>query len=382
MLSAACTGPVKATHVVDARGRHDDLAAAPVLANKLDALLDGRLRLIGATVKTTAKPGEKVPLTLAFLVERECAGSPMVFVHVAAPGAEVNQAQADHALPLTASEWRPGDLLVDTVDIDIPASIGVDELLVWAGLYEGKQRWSVSPSAAHDGNNRVEVGRIHVDGAPPFRVEAEVHERKQPIQIDGVLDEPDWARAAVLGPFIAWDAKTAITRATTAKLLWDADNLYLAFRGEDPDVFTPYRKRDDPLYESEAVEIFIDADGDKDVYVELQAAPQNDVHFDAAFAGGRRKNMDTRYDVDYQTKTVVDATGFTSEWRIPVKPLKDVPMGEPHAGASWKINLFRLERVRDASKTRVIKNEASAWSTPLSGDFHNLDRFGTITFVP
>ena len=50
-------------------------------------------------------------------------------------------------------------------------------------------------------------------------------------------------------------------------------------------------------------------------------------------------------------------------------------------GASWKVNLFRLERVRSPDKSRVVKSEASAWSTPLSGDFHNLDRFATITFV-
>ena len=57
------------------------------------------------------------------------------------------------------------------------------------------------------------------------------------------------------------------------------------------------------------------------------------------------------------------------------------PAHEPKVGAIWKVNLFRLERIRDGAKTRVIKNEASAWSSPLSGDFHNLDRFASITFI-
>jgi hypothetical protein len=170
-------------------------------------------------------------------------------------------------------------------------------------------------------------------------------------------------------------------------MLWSEGALHVAFLAEDPDVFTPYTKHDDPLYESEAVEIFIDADGDRDVYVELQSAP-NDVTFDAAFAGGRRKNMETSWDAGHEVKTVVDGTfgngadedrGFVSEWRVPVEKLRDVPPGEPKAGAQWRINLFRLERIRKGEK--ITKSEASAWSSPLSGDFHNLDRFGLIRFV-
>jgi hypothetical protein len=386
LLVTACDrGPVRATHVVDATGQRRALTEPWPSPRKLDALLDARVRLVGADVPAHAKPGEKVTIELAFLVEKSCAGAePKVFVHAAAPGAEVNQAQADH-IPLDgkvpALEWQPGDLLVDTAELVVPSTIGVDTLVVMVGLYEGKDRWKVTPSSAHDGKDRVEVGRIHVDGAPPVAVTAEIHKRKGAIVVDGVLDEPDWAEAPKLGPFIAYDGKSRITRPTFARLLWDTGALYVAFEGEDPDVFTPYTKDDDPLYDSEAVEIFVDADGDKDVYVELQDAPAKDLHFDAAFAGGRRKNMDRVYTASYATKSVVTTTSFVSEWKIDVASLKDVPAGEPRAGASWKVNLFRLERVRDDGRQKVLKSEASAWSSPLSGDFHNLDRFGTVTFV-
>ena len=383
-LASGCRRePGRIEALVDASGRHE-ARALPAGVRALDALFDGRVRLLGISNEgANVVTGANTHVVLYWLVERELAGAaPMVFVHVAAPGAEVNQASADHKLPALEAA-RPGDVVVDAFDVVVPASIAVDELLVWAGLFEGKDRWQVTPAAVNDGKDRVEVARLHVPGAPAFLVEAEVHKKTAPIAVDGVLDEPDWARAAVLGPFASWDGKTVIERKTTAKLLWDDDNLYVAFIGDDPDVFTPYQKHDDPLYDSEAVEIFIDADGDKDVYVELQAAPANDLHFDAAFAGGRRKNMDTSYDPHFESKSVVDvAKGtFVSEWRIPVRELKDVPARDPKVGAVWKVNLFRLERIRDASKTRVVKNEASAWSSPLSGDFHNLDRFGAITFV-
>src|SRR5205814_765925 len=87
---------------------------------------------------------------------------------------------------------------------------------------------AASGSSVPDGKDRVEIARLHVDDAPPFLVSADVHKATGPIVVDGKLDEADWAKALTLGPFAAWDGKTAIERKTTAKLVWDADNLYVA----------------------------------------------------------------------------------------------------------------------------------------------------------
>ena len=160
----------------------------------------------------------------------------------------------------------------------------------------------------------------------------------------------------------------------------------MAFECDDNDIHTPYSKRDDPIYESEAVEIFIDANGDQDDYVELQAAP-NSVQFDASFKGGRRKNFNPPYNVNYLVQTQVDGTlnqagdddkKWISEWKIPVKELVDT-RGHIQAGDTWRVNLFRLDRIRQGDK--VVRSEASAWSSPLSGDFHNISRMGTFAFV-
>ncbi len=210
--------------------------------------------------------------------------------------------------------------------------------------------------------------------APP---EVEVHRAKGPIVVDGVLDEADWQRAVPLRLRHHLD-RGPLGMNTTAKLLWTSDALYLSFDAADDDVFSPYQKRDDPLYESEAYEIFIDADGDADVYVELQSNAF-DVHFDSAFAGGSRKHMEVAYDVDFATKTIVAGGRVVQEWRIPVAALRDVPAGEPKVSSKWKVNLFRLERRRQGQK--IIAHEASAWSPPLANDFHKLERFGTLVFA-
>jgi hypothetical protein len=50
------------------------------------------------------------------------------------------------------------------------------------------------------------------------------------------------------------------------------------------------------------------------------------------------------------------------------------------AGTSWRINLFRLERLR-APTGAVTSTEASAWRAPLARDFHTLSRFGVVRFA-
>lgn len=400
-LSALALGACKPTPVAPARlvrAQGDAPLAAgqdPVAeagAQKLQASFDGKLRLFGAKLPTEVKRGQRVEGTLFLQVlevlSESDAADLKAFVHGHGPFAELNQTQGDHALlggKVPLPSLLKGDVLEDRFTLVVPAHYPADVLEVKAGLYQGKRRWQVDESGAHDGDHRVKLGEVRVSDGPPALPVATANKRKGEIEIDGVLDEADWQGAARLGPFVSYDGRRALKNPTWARLLWDEGNLYVAFECDDQDIHTPYDKRDDPLYESEAVEIFIDADGDLDEYVELQAAP-NDVHFDAAFKGGRRKGFDTSYDVDYETKARLEGTlnddsdgdtRWVSEWRVPIDGLRDVPK-KPAPGDEWRINLFRLDRLRRGG--RVVSSEASAWSSPLSGDFHNIARFGTLRF--
>ncbi len=392
-LAAACDGRVTPARVVDKTGPVDAQPQALLAAARpLDVSYAQGLRVVGVLAPPSVARGGRLEATLYVLVEGDVTTKkPRVGAHLAPVDADIVVGIGDHALlgARGIATWRKGDLLVDTFSIVLPPELAADEVALWVGLHENKDQWKpvVTPGIAADRRGRVQIARVQLEGAPAPKAEARVPRAAGAIVVDGKLDEADWGRAARLGPFVMWDGMSAVTRPTTARMLWSADALYLAFEGVDPDVHTPYKKHDDPIYESEAVEIFVDADGDGDVYVELQSAP-NDLTFDAAFAGGARKNMDTSFEAGHQVKTAVDGTlnddkdqdrGFVAEWRIPVAALKDVPPGEPKVGASWKVNLFRLERLR--AKGRVTGSEATAWSTPLSGDFHNLARFGTVTFV-
>ena len=383
-LAVACGGPTTPQAIVDERGVRpiDAEALRAIPAPAVSASFGGTLRLFGARLPATVRAGDVVEGTLWWLVQREPGGRrPRVVVQSRVDGADaVPSTGGAHAIAAPVVEWKKGDILVDRFRVDVPAAADGD-VVVSVGVVEGDWPWRADVAGpGHAARDLVDLGAVAVVDARP-KAFARTPRAHAAIVVDGVLDEPDWQRAAVL-PLVPSLGKGTSTRPTTALLLWTPEALFLAFRAVDPDPFSPYTLDDEPLYDSEALEIFIDADGDADEYVELQAAP-TDVHFDSAFSGGRRKGMNVSWNAGHQTKTVkcdVDGQpGFVQEWRIPIASLKDIPSGEPKVGARWRVNLFRLERLR--SGARVTSTEGSAWSPPLGGDFHNLARFGTIEFV-
>lgn len=63
------------------------------------------------------------------------------------------------------------------------------------------------------------------------------------------------------------------------RVLWDEDFLYFRFESEDQNILAPFDKpdRDQPLYQGDAVEIFLDVVGDGRQYFEFQVSPRNQV---------------------------------------------------------------------------------------------------------
>ncbi len=335
---------------------------------------DGRLRLIDVEVPAQATAGSSVRISTTWLVTGELAGRPKPQVVVELAGAV---GQGSFAATLTSLQWRRGDVVMAVVDVPVAATTSAGAARVLVGVADAGRRWLVDAAAK---DRLVDVAAVNVVAAAVVArgPQWQAHKRQQPIAIDGHLDERDWASAAVvtLGPYKVGTPEPQAK--TQVRLLWDEAAIYVAFDVDDDDPFSPYTRNDDPLYDSEALELFIDADGDQDVYVELQASP-TDVRFDAAFAGGPRKNMDRTFNADVVVTSDKRPGGYVQEWRIGTASLRDIPVGEPAVGARWRINVFRLER-RRAGDT-VVSTEASAWSPMAANDFHALDRMGTLEFI-
>lgn len=209
-----------------------------------------------------------------------------------------------------------------------------------------------------------------------------VHRARGPLQIDGVLAEPSWDVAEKAGPFVrSLDGRRA-SAATEARLLWDDENLYVAFLAEDANVSGAFFKDDEKLYSSNVVEIFLNPSRDSSHYDEIEVAPTNAL-FDASFSGGPRQGMDLSWSSRARHAVHVDGTlnqsgdvdrGWTVELAIPFAALTGMPKPRPERGDTWKFNLYRLRQGPGQP------GEGQALSPPLRGDFHALDRFATLRF--
>jgi hypothetical protein len=200
-----------------------------------------------------------------------------------------------------------------------------------------------------------------------------------PISIDGLLDESAWNEAASSGPLRRFDGKADASQASLVRIIRTDQALIFGFDCRDEDIRAPYKKRDDPLYLQEAVEVFIDMDADRGDYMEFEVSP-NGVLFDAAFSG-RRQGMDLSFNPEVQVATRIDGSlnqsadrdaGWTAELAIPFTEMVGRGRRPPKAGDCWRANIFRLDKNKTGS-------QSMAWQ-PTAGDFHDLNAFGRLCF--
>lgn len=275
-----------------------------------------------------------------------------------------------------------------------------------------------------------------LDGRPLHEVvpAADAHRAAGPVRVDGVLDEPDWARAERIGPFELNLAEgqspppgvdaTHPPAPTFARLLWDERALYIAFEVEDRDVWGRATARDDPrLPGDEVVEVFVDPDGDEATYYEFEVSPLGVVYdlFNVIPASPTDFNPTApflgfaHWDAhEVETAVVVHGTadrvpdwepvgpldedrGWTVEIAIPWTVFRTTTTPSEHgrvqlppvAGDRWRLGLYRVERPRASPiDGRVLgRNDAKpfaqlqAWSPTRRGSFHRPERFGVVEFM-
>ncbi len=264
------------------------------------------------------------------------------------------------------------------------------------GVYHQDARLPLKAGVPSDGGNRARALKVQVtrsSKAPPARVRRvpadvprlDAYRALKPITLDGRLDEQSWRSAVWTKPFGRPDGKAgAAPVRTEAALLWDDKHLYVAFRCQDEDVWTSLREDDGDLWTQEAVELYVDADGDGKTYVELQVNPANAL-FDAYFPTYRSDLKEARrWSSRARHAVAVDGTldnrddrdrGWTVEIALPFDAVPSVPHVPPKPRDEWRINMFRMEAPRRGGQ------QAAAWSAPKVPDFHALKRFGVLRFL-
>ena len=92
------------------------------------------------------------------------------------------------------------------------------------------------------------------------------------LTLDGDFNEPVWARAAVLGPFVPAGGQGAARESTVVRVWYDDTALHLGWTCLDTDIQATFTARDSKFWEEEVVEFFVTR-GELARYYELQWNP-------------------------------------------------------------------------------------------------------------
>lgn len=191
------------------------------------------------------------------------------------------------------------------------------------------------------------------------------------------LSPVDWETAVAAGPFRLADDSDRATDRTEVRLLWDDASLHVRFVCEDDDIWGRFRGRDEPLWEEEAVEVFLAPGGaSPSDYFEFEFNPFGAV-FDAIVRNPTSRRAEMRVETDWDCAGLVHAARvFAAErrWTVEARiPWSGLGIGAP-VPALWRANFFRIERPRRGTP------EFSAWSPPRTDppDFHRPARFGRL----
>lgn len=206
-----------------------------------------------------------------------------------------------------------------------------------------------------------------------------------PLRIDGVLDEAVWRWVPATPPFALSHGYGLPVQPTRLKACWDNSRLYLAFQCRDRDLHSPYTRRDEPLYEGEVVEAFLQPGPDPRCYFEFEVSPAG-VLFDARVDNPRpkgRMTVETAWDAP-GIRWAVKRRGTLNRrddrdegWDVEMAiPFADLKLNRPvRPGDRWRANFYRIDR--------GSPDEFSAWSPTLADppNFHVPERFGRLVFA-
>jgi hypothetical protein len=217
-------------------------------------------------------------------------------------------------------------------------------------------------------------------GAQPVRLPVYgVRHTTDAVKIDGVLDESTWALSPRVGEIRRIDEPARRPSfPSEATLAWDANGLYIAFACIDAKPSSRFAKRDDPLWDDEAVQVIIDPDGDGRNYVELAVNAGNAVADRFLSDASSTAKADQTWNIaGLRTAVRRHAAGWVAEIAIPWSALAATGVaGPPKAGDQWRGALYRIKRLND-------ELEQTAWSLPrVDRGPHDPERFGYFLFMP
>lgn len=374
---------------------------APTPEHSLDVRFDNGLRLIGYDVSAeTMTPGQPTTITWYWHATQDLDDGWQLFTHVADSTGE-SRFNQDHTGVVREiyqpGRWEPGQYVRDVQAVTLPGDWNDSQAVFYLGLWNGPHRLAVR-QGPHDDENRVRALEIAVAGGPSAAREPEQNAAPEPvvvrpppvtraaradgIAIDGEASEPAWEGARETTAFVNTMNGSPAELQATARVLWDDQSLYVAWRIADDYVANAHDERDAHLWEHDAFEIMVDPDGDGANYYELQVSPTGQL-FDTRYDTRRQPQPFGHVDWSPEVEVAVRVEGTANDegpdqgWRGEIR-IPWAQFGEgtaaPSAGQAWRLNFYVMDE-RNGAPMR-----SAGWSPTMEGDFHVPARFGRVIF--
>lgn len=160
---------------------------------------------------------------------------------------------------------------------------------------------------------------------------------------------------------------------TQVRACWSKLGFHVRFECEDSEVISDYTKRDEPLYEQDVVELFLDEEGTGNQYLEIEVSPYN-VVFDANIRNDLQGGIviDSAWDCDGLVTTVSQPVNGTTVYDIQI-PMHNFRM-PIEQNTSWMANFYRIDGRLNGGR------EYQAWNSTGVVNYHVPGRFGKIIF--
>ena len=202
---------------------------------------------------------------------------------------------------------------------------------------------------------------------------------KQPIKVDGKLNEHSWKQAVLISDFedIEGANKPKPTFRTTVKMMWDSQYLYIGAVLEEPHLWGTLKKQDDIIYRDHDFEVFIDPMGDGEQYFEIEINVLGTIM--DLFMNKPYKKGGT-FDMGWNTtgilsKVIANGTindnsdidsGWTVEMAIPFKAISRFNRtASPSTTNPWRINFSRVQWTLE-SDGKTYRKKLNQNNNPIS----------------
>ncbi len=206
----------------------------------------------------------------------------------------------------------------------------------------------------HAGNRRVYTA-VRTDQKP---------------RTDGKLDDPCWAEEGEWqGDFVQQTPRQghAPSQPTEVKILYDAENIYVAFRCYDsePEKISPVMGRRDDITSGDVVGIALDSYHDRQTAFEFNvtaAGQKVDLMHMGAYL------WDTNWDAVWTAKVHIEDSAWTAEIRIPFSQIRFSDDKEQ----IWGMHIWRwIDRYDEENQWKLIPIDAPAM-VYIFGELHGI----------